>query len=201
MASIGTRLRELRQNRKLTLKKVAEDTGFALSYLSQLERDIVSISVDNLERLARYYEVHMVHFFRQDEVSPVLITRKQHIDNLAATEHGPAAVTLLGTRADARMEPLLIKISPGQEEPHFRSHDSDTLIYIIKGQALLVSETEESIELRTGDIAYYINSPRRRIINASKISALFAVVVTAPPASTLENLIDQSSQANHQSET
>ena len=67
MKKIGERLRLLRQKHGLTLQQVADETGFALSYLSQLERDKVSISVDNLERLANYFEVHMVHFFRTTE--------------------------------------------------------------------------------------------------------------------------------------
>ena len=45
MAVIGAKLRELRQDRNLTLTQVAESTGFSVSYLSLLERDKVSISV------------------------------------------------------------------------------------------------------------------------------------------------------------
>ncbi len=63
MPNLGNRLRELRQSRGLTLEQVASETGLSVSFLSMVERDKVSISVDNLERLARYYEVHMVHFF------------------------------------------------------------------------------------------------------------------------------------------
>ena len=144
MAWIGARLRELRVHRNLTLAQVAEETGFAVSYLSQLERDKVSISVDNLERLARYYEVHMVHFFRGPEESPVQVTRREEIqDSIEATGHGPAMVTLLASRPDARLEPMLLRIGPGQEEPHFRRHDADTLVYVLEGQARLVSESGE----------------------------------------------------------
>jgi transcriptional regulator with XRE-family HTH domain len=193
MALIGSRLRELRLKRNLTLAQVAEDTGFVVSYLSQLERDKVSISVDNLERLARYYEVHMVHFFRGPQESPVFVTRReQMMKNLAAQTHGPAVVTLIANRAEARLEPLLIKINPGQEEPHFRQHEADALIYILEGHARLISDNGEETELFTGDLAYYVNYPHRRVANASQDRPLLILAITAPPTSALDGLVDTS---------
>ena len=191
MALIGTKLRELRQERNLTLQQVAETTGFALSFLSQLERDKVSISVDNLERLAQFYEVHMVHFFRAPEEAPVQITRRADIlESIQAAGHGPAAVTLLANRIGARIEPMLIRIQAGQEEPHFRAHDADTLLYILEGCATLISESGEETHLETGDLAYYVNFPRRRVKNASAHDILLFISITAPPTSSLDDLMN-----------
>jgi transcriptional regulator with XRE-family HTH domain len=92
MPMLGPRIRELRQGRGLTLEQVAADTGLSVSFLSMLERDKVSISVDNLERLANYYEVHMVHFFSGPEASPVLVTRREQIvRTMLETGRGHAA--------------------------------------------------------------------------------------------------------------
>ena len=76
MDTLGFRIRELRQSRNLTLEQAAADTGLSVSFLSMLERDKVSVSVDNLEKLAHYYEVHMVHFFTGPDETPVLVTRR-----------------------------------------------------------------------------------------------------------------------------
>jgi transcriptional regulator with XRE-family HTH domain len=162
MSSLGTRIRELRQSRNLTLEQVATDTGLSVSFLSMVERDKVSISVDNLEKLGRYYEVHMVHFFTGPEASPVLITRRANIvKSMVETGSGPAAVTLLANRPNARMEPLLVHIAPGKEEPHFRKHEADSLVYILEGQARLIPEGGgEEIVLNQGDLAYYRDRPQ-----------------------------------------
>ena len=195
MALIGTKLRELRQERNLTLQQVADMTGFALSFLSQLERDKVSISVDNLERLARFYEVHMVHFFRAPEEAPVQITRRADIlESMQAAGHGPAAVALLANRVGARIEPMLIRIQADQEEPHFRAHDADTLLYILEGCATLVSESGEETQLEAGDLAYYVNFPRRRVKNASRQDTLLFISITAPPTSSLSSVIVHTEQ-------
>ncbi len=190
MPNIGLRLRELRLARGLTLEQVAADTGLSVSFLSMLERDKVSVSVDNLERLARYYQVHMVHFFSGEADSPVLVTRRADIlRRLTENGEAPASVTLLVNRPNPRMEPLLVHIAPGREEPHFRQHEADTLVYVLSGRARLVSETGEETMLEQGDLAYYVNLPHRRFINASQSEPLTLVIITAPPTSSLDELL------------
>jgi transcriptional regulator with XRE-family HTH domain len=190
MPNIGLRLRELRLGRGLTLEQVAADTGLSVSFLSMLERDKVSVSVDNLEKLARYYQVHMVHFFSGEADSPVLVTRRADIlRRLAENGETPASVTLLVNRPNPRMEPLLVHIAPGREEPHFRQHDADTLVYVLSGRARLISESGEEIVLEQGDLAYYVNLPHRRFANASQTEPLVMVVITAPPTSSLDELL------------
>jgi transcriptional regulator with XRE-family HTH domain len=196
MNKIGERLRFLRQKRGLTLQHVAEETGFALSFLSQLERDMVSISVDNLERLANFYEVHMVHFFRTSEETPIqVIKRKDIVASMAIDNEGPAAVALLANRADARLEPLLIKIMPGEEEPHFRSHDADTLMYVLEGEATIVTERGIETKLETGDMAYYNNFPRKRLANYDKEKPLLVIAITSPPTTSLDEMINMRQSA------
>lgn len=190
MPMIGPRIRELRQVRGLTLEQVAAETGLSVSFLSMLERDKVSISVDNLEKLALYFQVHMVHFFRGSDASPVQVTRREDILNaVQLTGQGPAAVTLLSNRPDARMEPLLVTIAPGQEEPHFRKHEADVLLYVLEGRGRLVSETGEEVLLNQGDLATYVNIPHRRLANALPDRALVLVMITSPQTSSLDDLV------------
>jgi transcriptional regulator with XRE-family HTH domain len=191
MALIGARLRELRQNRNLTLKQVADATGFAVSYLSLLERDKVSISVDNLERLSQFYGVRMVHLFRGAEESPTLVTRRAELEKLLRqVEPGRSIFALLADRADARMEPLLVRIGPGHGDPHFRSHEADTLLYVLEGEVNLVSEKGEQSTLFSGDTAYYFGFPGRRIENASQSEPALILLVTTPPTSPRDDIID-----------
>lgn len=189
MVNLGERIRELRLSRNLTLKQVAEDTGLSVSFLSMVERNQVSISVDNLEKLARYYQVHMVYFFAESDHNEVFIARHEElIRSKVNLGQSPAAVTLLTNQPNARMEPLLVHIGPGKEEPHFRQHQADVFVYVIQGSVRLVSETGEEHRLASGDLAYYVNLPRRRIINASTTEPVTLLLVTAPPTTTLEEL-------------
>lgn len=200
MSLIGARLRDLRQNRNLTLKQVADDTGFALSFLSLVERDKVSISVDNLARLARYYGVRMVHFFQGADESPVLVTRREEIAaQIGAVGPGHSLFLLLAKRADARMEPLLITIGPGHGDPHYRTHDGDSLLYVAEGRVRLLTEGEEPVELAAGDAAYYFGFPGRRIENPSRDAATI-LLITTPPTTLRDDVADAGSGVLIQSE-
>ena len=191
MALIGARLRELRQNRNLTLKQVADATGFAVSYLSLLERDKVSISVDNLERLTQFYGVRMVHLFRGAEESPTLVTRRAELEQLLSeVEPGRSIFALLADRADARLEPLMVRIGPGHGDPHFRSYEADTLLYVLEGEVSLISEKGDQVTLAAGDAAYYFGFPGRRIENASHHEPALILLVTTPPTSPRDDVID-----------
>jgi transcriptional regulator with XRE-family HTH domain len=190
MPPLGTRIRELRINRNLTLEQVSAETGLSVSFLSTVERNKASISVENLEKLAAYYQVHIVHFFNTPEENSVMITRREQI--LASMEErkfAEAAVTLLANKANARIEPLLVTIAPGKEEPHFRMHEADVLLYVLSGTALLISERGDSVQLNQGDLAYYVNYPHRRLANASQEQPLIIISITAPPTSSLDDLI------------
>jgi transcriptional regulator with XRE-family HTH domain len=190
MAEIGIRIRELRQHRGLTLEQVAAETGLSVSFLSMLERDKVSVSVDNLERLADYFQVHMVHFFRTEAASPVQVTRRADIlQGMSISGQSPASVTLLSNHPNARIEPLLVVIAPGHAEPHFRQHEADVLLYVLEGEAVLVSETGEETQLHQGDLAYYVNVPHRRLINAKKNKPLVLISITSPQTSSLDDLL------------
>lgn len=50
---IGARVKSLRKRRGVTLKQVAERTGLSIGYLSNIERDLTSPTVDHLEVIAK----------------------------------------------------------------------------------------------------------------------------------------------------
>jgi transcriptional regulator with XRE-family HTH domain len=58
--NLGEKLRNLRKNlRGLTLARVAEDTGLAVSFLSDIERGNTKPSLATLQKLASYYQVNL----------------------------------------------------------------------------------------------------------------------------------------------
>ena len=48
----GSRIREMRKRRGLTLKEVAEATGYTIGHISQIERDLKSPSLVALRKIA-----------------------------------------------------------------------------------------------------------------------------------------------------
>ncbi len=191
MALLGERLRELRQLRNLTLKQVAEETGLSISFLSLVERDKVSISVDNLEILARYYQVRLVNLFQNVQEDTSLVTRAAQVQQkLGPITDRRSAFMLLSYRSGARMEPLLIRIGPGYGDSEFRSLDGDMFLFVLEGSIRLLSEKGEQLILQTGDSAYYYGFPGHRIRNASDEQSALLLLVTTPPTTLRDDVLD-----------
>ena len=61
--SIGKILKELRKERKLTLKDLAEQTNVSISFLSQVERGKSSVTLESLKKIADALTVNPTVFF------------------------------------------------------------------------------------------------------------------------------------------
>ena len=67
----GSRIREMRKRRGLTLKEVAEATGYTIGHISQIERDLKSPSLVALRKIAACLNCSEVWLIMDDsELSP-----------------------------------------------------------------------------------------------------------------------------------
>ena len=70
---LGHRLRTRRQELGLSLRELAERVGLTASFLSQIERDLASPSIESLRKISDALEVPIFHFLIEPEVrSPVV---------------------------------------------------------------------------------------------------------------------------------
>lgn len=198
---IGARLRDIRQKRGLTLQQVADGTGFALSFLSLLERDKVTVTIDNLSRLARFYAVRMVSLFESAEAEPVLVFRAAALEERArGVGPGSAAFTLLADRHSRQLEPLHVVIGPGGGDPEFRSHEGESLIFVLEGAVEIFERSGERTLISAGDAAWYLGSRPRRVANASAEARAVLLIATAPPTDRRDRVVDTESGIIVQSE-
>jgi transcriptional regulator with XRE-family HTH domain len=200
-ARIGPRLRELRQKRGLTLQQVAEETGFALSFLSLLERDKVTITIDNLSRLARFYGIRMVNLFEEEDSRPLRVFRAASLATRAGeVSPGRAAFTLLADRRSRLLEPLHIVIGPGGGDPDFRTHEGESVLCVLEGSVELLIEGEPALGLERGDIAWYLGSSPHRLRNGSAANRAAFLLATAPPTAYRDRAVDHERRVILQSE-
>ena len=60
---IGSRLKELRKQQKMTLKELAEGAGVSISFLSQVERGKSSVTLESLRKISEVLGVNPSVFF------------------------------------------------------------------------------------------------------------------------------------------
>lgn len=77
--ALGRRLRELRQDRHLTMDQVAEFTGLSKGFLSRVERDLTSPSVSSLVTICQVLGVSPGHVLDAPELSLIRLDQAPRV--------------------------------------------------------------------------------------------------------------------------
>jgi transcriptional regulator with XRE-family HTH domain len=104
---IGMKLRSLRTQKRLTLSRLAAETGLSTALLSKLETDRMVPTLPTLATISRVYGVGMSYFFSEPARHTLSITRRAHLAGasrgLESVKITPLNAVTEGTRLVARM--------------------------------------------------------------------------------------------------
>ena len=145
---VGRQVRHWRQERGLTLAQVAEHSGLNVGYLSQIENDKASPSLESLASLADTIGVP-ISWFLQDSTSPMRIVRAADRRKwFAPGEGGSIEEVDGGIPRDLRIV-FGTMAGPGVKTG-FHAHSGDEHHIILSGR-LRVTQGETTEELGPGD--------------------------------------------------
>lgn len=178
MMQLGYRIRTRRQEAKLSLRELAEQVGLTASFLSQIERDLASPSIDSLRKISDALEVPIFHFLVEpDGKNPVV----RHNQRLKLTRpDSNLSYELLIPDLNRKMEAVLVEREPGDEkiaEP-LRVH-TEEFIYVLQGQ-LEIHLSDREYVLGPGDTIYFEGPLLQRIATRGDQTLRFISVITPP---------------------
>jgi transcriptional regulator with XRE-family HTH domain len=109
--NVGRRLRELRTERGISIRALAEQSGLNVNTLSLIENGKTSPSVSTLQQVAAALEVPINAFFEIEIVPQMIVCQKAVDRKAAAFAHGTLAD--LGTGfARPGLEPFVVTLEP-----------------------------------------------------------------------------------------
>ncbi|KAF0822684.1 XRE family transcriptional regulator [Cytobacillus firmus] len=160
---ISQRIRQLRMEKKLTLKEMSKRTGLSVSFLSQVERASSSIAITSLKKIADAVDVPISSFFEDYE------NKNYHVK---ADEQKPfriegsgAIYTRLGGEFMGRtVEPMLIVYPPGQPNEKKINHPGEEFYYVLKGVMLVEVDGKEYI-IKGGDSIHFPSTTAHKMTN------------------------------------
>jgi transcriptional regulator with XRE-family HTH domain len=178
--SIGARLIDLRTERGLTLQQLADKCDLSVSFLSQLERDKVNISVANLKKIAFALDISMASFFdtNNSDGAKGLVTRTAERRKLALAEAGWQIESILPEDA-TRIEAFLVRVAPGCQDNTAYPHQGEEFSLVLKGSIRYVVG-DESYLLATGDTIYHKSNVPHLWQNNGEEEVLVLTVATPP---------------------
>ena len=76
---IGERIRNLRQLSNLTQEELAERANLTKGFISQIERDLTSISLDSLVQILEAMDENISDFFRETSQEKIIYREKDRV--------------------------------------------------------------------------------------------------------------------------
>lgn len=184
---IGTRLRSLRQDRKMSQRQLAARAGVTNGLISMIEQNKISPSVANLKKILDGLSTSMVDFFLETAEEPKTFWRHSELPEIRSTVvHGPEAtmakLSLLRIGRAERNNLILLHetYDPGADTgPTLYSHEAEEAGIVIEGRIEITVGDEIEI-LGPGD-AYIFDSRRpHRFRNLGKDRCIIVSACTPP---------------------
>lgn len=148
---LGKKIREIRKGKKLSLKDVASSAEVSESFLSQVERGLVSPSVASLRRICDALDETMsALFFNASEQASQRLVRVD--DRRMNFRPDGSAHYLLTPQMSRKLQVNQSVIAPGHssgKEPYTHAGDEECVL-VLQG-SLTLDWAEESYQLEAGD--------------------------------------------------
>ena len=174
---IGEQIRNLRLSCNLTQEELAERAGLTKGFISQIERDITSISVDSLAQILEALDENLADFFR-DTVEPKIVF--QESDRRQIHKNGIHQFELLIQGSQNRlMDPALCTLSAGESTFVDEPHDGEEFGFVLQGRVAIQWGGKE-YRAKKGDCFSYQCDRKHSIRNISRNKAVF-LWISSPP--------------------
>jgi transcriptional regulator with XRE-family HTH domain len=157
IASIGPKLRDLRQQKNLSLKQLAERSGVSAAAIHKIERNNMVPTITTLMRLATALNRSVAWFVAEDE----------HEDRAAALirarDRRPVFTSKSGLQLEGISGPYgrfliagaLARVEPGASSGKApMEHLGEELVYVLEG-SIEVQVAGEDFVLRRGDALHF----------------------------------------------
>ncbi|NOY98341.1 MAG: cupin domain-containing protein [Chloroflexi bacterium] len=163
--NVGTRLRELRTERRISIRGLAQLSGLSANALSMIERGKTSPSVSTLYKLADALGLPITTFFGEEREKESVVflqaDERTRVPFLRGTWEG-----LGGEHFTGRVEPFVLTLESGANSgPHTMVHTGHEFVICLRG-TLEYQVEDKYYTLKPGDSLMFSAHLRHRWRNA-----------------------------------
>ena len=173
---LGNRIRARRQDLSLSLRDVAAKTGLTASFLSQMERDMASPSLESLRKVSDALEVPIFYFLAEPLAQDPVVRCDQRLK--LTLPRSNLTYELLSPSLNRKMEPFLVELAPGEKRITFPLREqTEEFVYVLQGQ-LEIQLGEATHLLEPGDSVYFEGALLRCLLARGDDVLRFISVIT-----------------------
>ncbi|MCR5825350.1 MAG: XRE family transcriptional regulator [Oscillospiraceae bacterium] len=173
---IGGKVRQLRTQKGLTLEELASRSELTKGFLSQLERNLTSPSIDSLDDILEALGTNLAEFFQEDKVEQYTFREQDFF--IDAREDCTISWIVPNSQKN-EMEPILLTLPEGGSSFELSPHSGEEFGYIVDGTVVLECDGKCST-LRRGETFYLHGRTFHHLRNEKKTTAHVLWVSTPP---------------------
>lgn len=173
---IGNKIRQLRTQKGLTLEELASRSELTKGFLSQLERDLTSPSIDSLDDILEALGTNLSDFFKEDKDEQFIFREPDFF--IDEREECTISWIVPNTQKN-RMEPILLTLSENGESFEVAPHSGEEFGYVVDGSVELECDGKRSV-LHKGE-TFYLHGRTFHTIKNEKKTTAHVLWVSTPP--------------------
>ena len=166
----------MRTQKGLTLEELASRSELTKGFLSQLERNLTSPSIDSLSDILEALGSNLSEFFKEDSVEQITFRSS---DFFVDEREGCTVNWIVPNTQKNQMEPILIELPAGGESFEMAPHSGEEFGFVLDGSVVLICDGKRST-VRKGETFYLHGRSFHKLCNERKTPARVLWVSTPP---------------------
>ncbi|MHB1391707.1 MAG: helix-turn-helix domain-containing protein [Clostridia bacterium] len=174
--NISKEIRKRRLEKKMTLKELSEKTNLSVSFLSQVERGISSMTIVSLKNIANALGVSLRDLVDVDDRTS-FVNKKDNQILLRLEKSFISYIRLSGKFENRKLEGILVTMKPNFYEHEETSHEGEEFYYVLKGSAVFIVDGAE-YRISEGETMHYPSTLLHRTINPEDQELVMLSIIT-----------------------
>lgn len=176
MLDLGSKIRQMRNQKGLTQEELADRCELTKGYISQLENNLNSPSIATLTDILAALGSNLSEFFREEMEERVVFSKDEFIEK---DSDGMLWNWLIPNAQKNMMEPVLANLSEGAASTADVPHEGEEFGYVLEGKIAVVLGNKQYL-CKKGEAFYYNADKPHYIVNKGKGKAKFLWISTPP---------------------
>ncbi|MCK5126929.1 MAG: cupin domain-containing protein [candidate division Zixibacteria bacterium] len=175
---IGQHIKDLRLAAELTQAELADRSGLTKGFISQVENDQTSISLDSMIDIMDALGTTISEFFAEDDEEDRITF--DHEDRVIISDKGATAFELLVPGStNMLMDPIEVKLEPGESLSPEAPHYGEEFGFVQSG-LLAIKFGKRTYKVKKGNCFYFTAEKKHQFLNTGKVTTSFIWVVSPP---------------------
>jgi transcriptional regulator with XRE-family HTH domain len=171
---IGRRIKSFRTRKKMALEQLANETGYSIDYLKQIESGKEIPPVGTLLQISRALNIDSGDLLKEQQV------RDQRADAYAKRTQNYAYTTLTPGAEHKHLKAFRIQVEAGQAHKGVGyQHEGEEFVYVLKG-SIEVTVGEHVNHLKESQSLHFNAGIQHHMRNTGAVDAELLVVVYHP---------------------